>query len=235
MFKRISGALSTVIILAVVVVGIANAGVTNLAEVIVTGTTSDNFTVFLPAEFIPAARFSPSYSSIGEWDYSTDLTKAQVCKVLKDHPPRNCTTSNYPASPGIPSASGSQWAGNGCGAGAVSSALASVALEGLYGYLYSGDMNKPVRGNPLIDFTSICNMHDELYTNGSEKYFADQFFDRHLKSLCQAATSDGSTCTSFRNTYVWAVKNHGESAYQADQQQLACSAWGDSMKKSGCA
>jgi hypothetical protein len=65
MFRKISGALSTVIILAVTVVGIANAAdVTNLAEVVVTATTSDNFVVYLPTDFIPAARLAPLFASI---------------------------------------------------------------------------------------------------------------------------------------------------------------------------
>jgi hypothetical protein len=215
--------------------GVANAlDTTTLEPVVVTAATSDNFTVFLPADFIPAARLTPSYRSIGQWDYSTDLTKAQVCKVLKDHPPQNCMTSNYPASPGIPSASGAQWAGNGCGAGAYTTAFLTAALEARHPFTFSGDLNKPVKGNPSIDFTSSCNKHDEFYTNGAEKGFADLALGRHIKEVCDSAVTDGGLCLAFKDTYVSTVQAHGESAYEADQKQLACSAWGSSMKKSGC-
>lgn len=235
MFKRIRGALSTVIALAIAVVGIANAAdVTNLPKVVVTATTSDNFVVFLPAEFIPAAKLEPLFASMDETDYSTELTKLQVCQVLKQHQPQNCTASNYPASPGIPSASGAQWAGNGCGSGAMSTAFASLALYARYPGLYSGDLNKPIKGNPSIDFTSSCNKHDELYTSGASKSFADSAFGRRLTNICTSAPSDGGICLAFKDSYVSAVQNHGDSAYAADQQQLACSAWGSSMKKSGC-
>ncbi len=200
-----------------------------------TASTSDNFTVYLPADFIPAARLQPLFTSIGEADYSTDLSKLQVCQVLRQHPPQNCTTSNYPASPGIPSASGAHWAGNGCGSGAMSTAFASAILARLDAETYSKDLNKPVKYNPSIDFTSICSEHDGNYTNGRTKDFADSRFQSQLEALCGAAPSDAGSCMSFKSTYVWAVKTLGESAYEDGQKQQACSAWGDSMKKSGCA
>ncbi|MEO8809143.1 MAG: hypothetical protein ABI386_02705 [Rhodanobacter sp.] len=234
MFKRICGALSSVITLAVLVVGIANAGVTNLERVVVTASTSDNFKVFLPVEFIPAARLQPLFDSVGEGEYYTDLNRSQVCEVLRQHPPQNCTISNYPAAPGIPSASGAEWAGNGCGTGPFTSAFVSAALELANLNTYSGDLNKPVKGNPSIDFTSICSEHDEHYTSGVTKAFADRGFQTRLNALCVGASSGGAACSTFANIYVNSVKNLGASAYEADQAQLRCAAWGDSMKKSGC-
>lgn len=235
MFKIIRISLLTVIISAAVFVGISNAqDVTDLRGVVVTATTSDNFTVYLPQQFIPSALLTPNHSSIGDIEFETELTRQQVCQVLMQHPPQNCTTSNYPASPGIPSAAGATWAGNGCGAGPMSSAFLSMGLGIRYPGLYSGDLNKPIKGNPSIDFTSSCNKHDELYTSGASKSFADAAFGRKLSSVCTAAPSDGGTCLAFRDTYVSTVQNYGDSAYAADQQQLACSAWGSSMKKSGC-
>jgi hypothetical protein len=117
----------------------------------------------------------------------------------------------------------------------LSTAFASVALEYTLSGLYSGDLNKPVKHNPSIDFTSICSDHDSNYTSGGTKAFADSRFRRQLESLCNAAPSDGAVCWAFKNAYVSAVQTLGKSAYEADQKQLACSAWGDSMKKSGCA
>ncbi|MBD3815800.1 MAG: hypothetical protein IE913_04995 [Halothiobacillus sp.] len=222
---------------AILFVGIVNAqDVVTLKPVQVTATTSDHVIVSVPADYLQAARLQRQYASIGEADYVTDLSRAQVCAVLKKHPPsQDCTKSNYPASPGIRSASGAAWAGNGCGAGPMSSAFASVVLKGMHFSTYSGDLNKPVKGNPSIDFTAICNIHDQGYTSVGTKERADSSFDLQLKSLCAAAGSDGSLCQSFANNYVYAVKNLGNSAYEEDQKQLACSAWGDSMKKSGCA
>jgi hypothetical protein len=236
MLKSISGAIFTVVVLAVGASGSAKAtDTTTFPTVRVTATTSDKFVVYLPADFIPSAKLRPSYSSIGETDFETDLSRMQVCQVLRQHPPQNCTTSNYPASPGIPSASGAEWAGNGCGSGPMSTAFASMGLEILHPGLYSGDLNKPVKGNPSIDFTSSCNKHDELYTSGVSKSFADSVLRTRLSNVCSHALGDGDTCLAFRDTYVSTVQSHGGSAYAADQQQLACSAWGDSMKKSGCA
>ncbi|MEO9079057.1 MAG: hypothetical protein ABI268_07055 [Rhodanobacter sp.] len=235
MFKRISGSLLTVMISAVVFVGIANAqGVTNLGKVVVTATTSDYMEVYVPVDYMAIVRFQRDYASISDTDYITDMSRVQVCQVLGQHPPQSCTTSNYPASPGIPSASGAQWAGNGCGSGPLSSLFASFLLKDLSGGTYSGDLNKPVKYNPSIDFTSICSDHDRNYTSGGTKEFADSRFKRQLESLCNAALSDGASCMSFKGKYVSVVKNMGGSACADDQKQLACSAWGASMKKSGC-
>lgn len=199
-----------------------------------TATTSDHVIVSIPVDYLAAARFKRAAASIGEADYVTDLTRLQVCQVLKQHPPQNCTMSNYPASPGIPSAAGATWAGNGCGAGPMSSAFASAILKRTSGGKYSGDLNKPVKYNPSIDFTSICNNHDRGYTSVATKKQTDNIFASKLTALCGAAPSDRTTCQAFADDYVWAVRNMGDSAYEDDQKQLACSAWGDSMKKSGC-
>lgn len=234
-FKRISGALSTVIIFAIVAVGIANAAdLTNLQRVIMTAPTSDNSFVFVPQDFIPAAKVQPLFASIGEADFVTDLSRLQVCEVLRQHPPQNCTTSTYPASPGIPSAAGAEWAGHGCEPGTSPNVFVSAVLKRLNTGTYSADLNKPVRYNPSIDFTSICSIHDGLYTSGAKKAFADASFGQRLASLCRAALSDGAECLRFTNAYVWAIKNLGDSVYEADQKQRVCSAWGHSMKKSGC-
>lgn len=236
MFRKINGALSTVIILAVFVVGIANAApVTNLEGVTVTGTTSDDFVVSIPFSYANEAKFKLQVDSIGEEDFETDLSRAQICSMLKKHQPLNCTTSNYPASPGIPSSFGAVWAGNGCGAGPLTSAFLSALARYIVPGSYSGDLNKPVKDAPGIDFTAICSAHDAAYTSRSTKAIADMAFERNLGNLCQATGSYRATCTSFQNAYVYAVGTLGQSAYDADQQQLTCSAWGDSMKKSGCA
>ena len=236
MFKRVTVSFLKAIASAVLFVGIVNAqGVVTLQPVQVTATTSDHVIVSVPVDYLQTLRFQRQYASTGDTDYVTDLSRAQVCAVLKWHPPQDCAMSNYPASPGIRSASGAVWAGNGCGAGPMSTAFASVVLKGLHFSTYSGDLNKPVKGHPSIDFTAICNLHDQGYTSVGTKERADSFFDLQLKGLCAAAGSDGALCQSFANNYVYAVKNLGSSAYEGDQKQLACSVWGDSMKKSGCA
>lgn len=235
MFKRISGALSTVIILAVVFVGIANAqDGANLARVVVTATTSDNSVVFVPQHFIPAAKVQPFLISIGEADFATDLSRLQVCEVLREHPPQNCTTSTYPASPDIPSAAGAEWGGHGCEPSTSINIFVSVVLKRLSTGVYTGDMNKPVRYNPSIDFGGICNAHERHYTSSASKGVADASFEHQLAMLCNAALSDRASCISFKDKYVWVVKNLGGSAYESNQKELACSAWGESMKKSGC-
>ena len=235
MFRRISVALSTGLILVVAAIGIANAKVTDLPGVTVTATTSDFMEVSVPVDYMEVIRLQRDIASITDTIYVTDMSRLQVCQVLRQHPPENCTTINYPASPGIPAAGGVEWAGNGCGAGAISTAFLSIGLSFRYPGLYSGDLNKPIKGNPSIDFTISCHNHDRDYTSPKTKAMADARFERNLTSVCTSALSDGGTCLAFKDTYVSTVRERGASAYEADQRQLACSVWGDSMKKSGCA
>lgn len=235
MFKSVNVLLMAVLASAVAFTGIANAdGIVTLGKVQVTATTSDHVVVYIPADYLEAARFKRAAASISDTDYVTDLSRVQVCQVLKQHPPQNCTMSNYPASPGIRSAAGAAWAGNGCGASPMSTAFASVILQRISAGLYSGDLNKPVKRNPAIDFTAICNNHDRGYTSIATKATTDTIFANQLSALCNASPGDVGTCLAFKNAYVLAVKTLGGSAYDQDQKQLACSAWGDSMKKSGC-
>lgn len=235
MFKRISGAASTAIILAVVVVGIANAAdLANLHRVIATASTSDSSLVSAPQDFIPAAKVQPLLASMGEAGFVTHSSRLQVCEVLRQHPPQNCTTRTYPASPGIPSASGAEWAGHGCEPGTSMNLFVSIVLKSLNAGTYTGDMNRPVRYNPSIDFGSSCNAHERHYTSSTSKDVADAGFEHQLAMLCNAALSDRASCMSFKDKYVWVIKNLGDSLYEADQKEKACSAWGDSMKKSGC-
>ncbi|MEO9079768.1 MAG: hypothetical protein ABI268_10700, partial [Rhodanobacter sp.] len=199
-----------------------------------TASTSDFVQVTVPVDLMWIARYERNYMSIIDVDYVTDMTRLQVYQVLKQAPPPDCNMSNYPAAPGIPGAGGSEWTANGCGVGAFTTAFASIGLYAKYRGLYSGDMNRPVKGNPSINFGSACNKHDELYTSGNTKAFADQAFQRRLGVACDIALSDKSSCNAFKVTYVSTVKDHAQDAYDADQKELKCAAWGDSMKKSGC-
>lgn len=164
---------------------------------------------------------------------SIDMTREQVCQVLRDNKPDNCTTRNYPAAPRIRSASGAAWAGNGCGAGPWTTALGTGYLTVLLPGVFSGDLNRPVQGNPSIDFTAFCNGHDRGYTSFASKQTVDQRFADALHSFCQGST-DQQLCNGFASTYVKAVQKYGVSAYAEDQAQLKCAAWGDSMKKNQC-
>jgi hypothetical protein len=200
----------------------------------VTATTSDNFTVYLPQQFIPSALLRPSHSSISDIEFETELTRQQVRPMLMQHPPQKIAQQViiqlrqvFPRPLGR------------CGQVTVAAQVQCLppffpwALVPLSRRPF-GDLNKPIKGNPSIDFTSSCNKHDEPYTSGASKSFADAAFGRRLSSVCTAAPSNGDTCLAFIDTYVSTVQNYGDSAYVADQQQLACSAWGSSVKKSGC-
>lgn len=202
-----------------------------------TATTSDGVYISMPRNFESYVQLlRPAVAPIGIDDHVTDLTSARICQVLRLHPPKSgCTRSNYPASPGIPSASGAAWAGNGCGASPLSSAFASIALSVLYRDRYSGDLDKPVKGDPSIDFTDSCNMHDSAYTGPLLKSTADRIFQSSLEGACLGAPGNRSECYAFAQAYVDAVETSmGSSAYEEDQQQLACSVWGTSLKQSGC-
>lgn len=178
----------------------------------------------------------PAVALIGIDDHVTDLTSAQICRVLRRHPPRSgCTQSNYPTSPGIPSASGAAWPGNGCGASSLSSAFASIALSVLYRDRHSDDLNRLVKGDPSIGFNNSCNMHDSAYTGHFSKSTADRIFQSSLEGACLGAPGNRSECYAFAQAYLDAVETFiGSSAYEEDQQQLACSVWGTSLKQSGC-
>jgi hypothetical protein len=189
----------------------------------------------IPVFLIPAVQaYSPNHTNILPIDdQSVDLTKAQICTVLRNNKPAGCTTSNYPAVPRIPSASGATWAGNGCGADPWSSALGAGYLTAMLPGIFSGDLNRPVEGNKSIDFTSFCNNHDRAYTSNASKQFADNQFAKQLQNFCQGS-SNQQLCNGFASTYVDAVKQYGAAAYAEDQADLRCAAWGDSMKKDQC-
>lgn len=223
---------SLALVLVGVGVGTAHAQPT-LPAVEVTASTSDGGSVSIPFFAKATGPLSP-YIKVGQdGDTTVNMTKSQFCSALAGLKPSNCSTSTYPPAPGIPSASGATWSGNGCGAGPWSTAFASGALSAMFGSRYSGDLNHPVAGNPSIDFTNICNQHDRDYTSLVSKLQADNNFSSRLSSFC-GGSSDPTSCQSFANAYVNAVSNFGTGAYQADQTQLQCAAWGDSMKKSGC-
>lgn len=227
--------LSRWVFLAMVLVGVGMGTAyaqPTLPTVEVTATTSDGNSVSIPFFAKATGPLSP-YMKLGQDGPLLDLTKAQFCSMLAGLKPSNCSTGTYPPAPGIPSASGAAWSGNGCGAGPWSTAFASGGLRTLYGSRYSGDLNHPVAGNPSIDFTNICNQHDKDYTSLVSKQTADNNFANRLSNFCGGST-DPLTCQSFASTFVNAVSNYGMSAYQADQTQLQCAAWGDSMKNSRC-
>jgi hypothetical protein len=140
-------------------------------------TTVDGFTMTIPGSMMGNVfgghlAHSPSRSPGDDNQYTTDLTKQQVCQDMKSNPPKDengntCTTTTFPAAPNIPSASGAAFNGNGCGAGPWGTAFGSSVLGARHPNDYSGDLNKPVKTNPSIDFTSICNAHDTCYTSSA--------------------------------------------------------------------
>ncbi|MGH8040941.1 MAG: hypothetical protein ACREPN_02730 [Rudaea sp.] len=167
-----------------------------------------------------------------------DMTKEQVCKMLRDHKPSNCSTSIYPPAPGIKSSSGAIWGGNGCGAGSTdpfTTALTS-ALFGKLNSNYSGNLNAPIKGRPDIDFTATCDSHDGWYTSSMTKQRADNLFARALTTQCgNVGDSAGQgACNTVSSEYQYAVDEKGANSYAEDQAQYQCAAWGDSMKKDGC-
>jgi len=164
-----------------------------------------------------------------------DLTVAQVCSILKSQQPPNCSVTTYPPAPGIPSASGATFSGNGCGAGIWSSVFATIGLYAKYGSRFSGDLNEPVAGNPSIDFTHTCMAHDSCYSGffPGKAGCDNQFMNSLYHTLCDHST-DSSSCYDFAMDYVNAVAYHGDDAYAQDQAARACTVWGASMKFDKC-
>ena len=166
-------------------------------------------------------------------DYYVNQTKEEFCNSIKNSAPPGCTRTNFPAAPGMTSASGARWAGNGCGSTPWSTALADGVLSELWPGRYSGDINRPVAGNPSIDFALICNEHDANYTRPMLKDVADRLFSEQLQSFCRGST-DQATCQSFAGAYSTVVRNFGQTAYNEDQAQLRCASWGNILRSSEC-
>jgi hypothetical protein len=167
-------------------------------------------------------------------DYVTPLSQTQVCSNLKKAQPAGCSMGTYPAAPGLPSAQGLSFSGNGCGADAFSSFIGDQLLAA-FANGYSGNLNRPVAGDKAIDFTNACNDHDGCYTSLITKGKCDSRLGQNLLSICGNAASDFvSTCNSFASYYTLAVTKEGDAAYQEDQKDLQCSSWGNSMKANGC-
>lgn len=208
---------------------------TTLGTITVTGTTSDGHSIAVPFFMYGTPHvLPPAYASIPYDGIEIEMTQEQYCSALKAKKPANCSLATFPAAQGFPSANGGSFHGNGCGADPYSSAIGSAILSGLYGDWYSGDLNKPIKGNPSIDFTPYCNQHDEDYTGPMTKAQADNKFAESLKSYC-ATSGDYTLCSSFANDYVATVKSGlANGAYEADQAVFNCSVWGNSMKESGC-
>lgn len=196
--------------------------------------------VTLPLYVLPrVSAYSPTHMSMTSAEgQSIDLTKAQVCKMLKDSKPKNCSTSIYPPAPNVKSSSGADWAGNGCGAGStdpLTNALIS-ALYGLFSADYSGNLNAPIKGRPDIDFTHTCNKHDGCYTSMTPKVRCDNQFNHDLSEQCGGVADSAGmgSCNAAELKYGIAVHDDGQSSYDEDQAQYQCASWGDSMKKDGC-
>jgi hypothetical protein len=98
---------------------------------------------------------------------------------------------------------------------------------------HSGNLNRPVKSNASIDFTSYCNQHDSGYTRNMSKRSVDDRFSMQLHDFCNTSTSQ-QLCHGFASTYVDAVKKYGDDAYAEDQADLRCAEWGTSMKGNKC-
>ncbi len=164
-----------------------------------------------------------------------------VCSVLEQFKPAGCSMSTYPASPGLPSASGASWAPNDCGSGPFGTALGATALAYLssWGYLlghprFSGDMERPVKDNPSIDFGAYCNDHDHCYAAGVQaKRSCDTAFGTAMHDFCDVSTAPDD-CNAYATLYHGTVVAAGQSAYDDAQAAKKCSAWGNAMKANGC-
>jgi hypothetical protein len=207
-----------------------------LPDVVVTATTLDGASVMIPFFLMQTmyVQLKHDVATIDADNYSTTLTKAQVCSKLKANQPTNCSMGTYPAAPGMPNALGLPFAGNGCGADPYSSFIADRLLT-VFGKGYSGNLNRPVTADSAIDFTGACNNHDGCYTSPQTKLSCDTQLGKELLAICsKAGPAFGPTCVTFSNIYTEAVNEKGDAAYYADQKDLKCSTWGNSMKANKC-
>jgi hypothetical protein len=153
---------------------------------------------------------------------------------LKKAQPGGCSTTTFPAASGLPSALGLPFSGNGCGADPDTSFIGDLILKASING-FSGDLNRPVQGDGAIDFTGACNNHDKCYTSMHTQLSCDTQLGQTLLSICgRVGPVFGPTCVTLANAYTEAVNDFGSAAYIADQKDLKCSAWGNSMKANGC-
>lgn len=207
-----------------------------LPDVVVTATTLDGASVMIPFFLMQTmyVQLKHDVATIDADDYSTSLTKAQVCSKLKASQPTDCSMGTFPSAPGLPNAQGLPFAGNGCGADPYSSFIGDQLLKA-FEKKYSGDLNRPVAQNSAIDFTAACNNHDGCYTSLIPQGKCDSWLGRDLLGVCATAASNSvTTCNAFASYYTLAVSKKGAEAYYADQKNLKCSTWGNSMKANKC-
>ena len=113
--KRLLRLFSLAMILIGAGAGAAHAQVT-LGTIEVTASTSDGGSISVPFFAKGSVLMSP-YLRLGNDGASVDMTKDQYCVMLAGSlKPSNCSLTTYPPAPGIVSASGASWSGNGCGA-----------------------------------------------------------------------------------------------------------------------
>jgi hypothetical protein len=208
-----------------------------LPTITVTASTSDGQPVALPFFLINAAQMKYTARSpyrLPDTDGYVSMTKAEFCAALSNSKPDNCSMLSYPATPWSSSSSGASWSGNGCGADPWSTAFGAGYLSLKYGSLFSGDLNRPVAGNPGIDFTSICNNHDRCYTTPNRaQSTCDGSFATSLNNFCTNST-DPTNCSKFDTDYKQAVTDYGADAFDEDQTDLKCGSWGAAMKDDRC-
>ncbi|WP_395642149.1 hypothetical protein [Rudaea sp.] len=155
----------------------------------------------------------------------------------------NCNLTAYPAIPGFtayPGGSlGAAYAANGCGAGPISTAFASMSQNLIHLGEYSHNFDRPVKGYPNLSFAAACGAHDACYTTANNpRNSCDLAFRNEMYRVCENADNSDTyaTCHSFATTYYNGVATFGTNAYDSDQRDVACNQLGRAYndKKNHC-
>jgi hypothetical protein len=178
------------------------------------------------AQQVLDAQHRQAYQSQGlEPPDPPEMTKEQVCNAIRSAKPKDCGATR----PRINGMDGS--VGNGCGSGAVSRGLGSVALRIRYPIAFTGNIDSPIAGASFLD---ACNGHDACYALQGGRNACDMSFGNRLSAACDGA-NDRDTCQRMAADYTNAVTTHGAAAYTDSAIQLACYAYHKEMDENGCA
>lgn len=151
------------------------------------------------------------------------VDKDQFCDNLRGDRPPTCAANLPP--PSTPTYD-TNWQPNGCGDGSFQSDVADYIIGALPG---GTDLNVPSWG---VNFRSACDAHDYCYGMGYGQVSCDNQFAVDLNNVCASSSNQG--CGYYADTYAYAVRSRGATAYARSQAETACAAWKADMEINQC-
>lgn len=163
-------------------------------------------------------------------DPSKPVDKEQFCQALENRRPSGCSSSNPPSTPAFDP----QWQANGCGTGARSEWLYSLALGQFFGDNYTGNLDAPYPG---VSFIQACKAHDRCWGVGGSRIVCDENFLTNMRNQCSAGAGAGvGACNGIASAYHSAVSSTtaSDQNYAAAVDAHTCAAWTFDMRNNSC-